>query len=158
MSEKKSRKHHRCVGQKTCYCAQNRNCQFPWPSSVFIFDHAAYLVGSQGPGLAPAARIDFSKIYPAPSLSSDTPPGQSRFIALIRFINHQVERCKSNKNRWLDFFFDHLKELEAARTLPAAWNNEHMCAYTIHIVCIHIVCVYTLCVCILFVYTLCAYI
>ena len=46
-------------------------------------------------------------------------------------------------------FFDHLKELEAARTLPAAWNNEHVCAYTLfvytHCLCIHIVCVYTLC-------------
>ena len=29
------------------------------------------------------------------------------------------------------FLFDHLKELEAARTLPAAWNNEHVCAYTL---------------------------
>ena len=47
-------------------------------------------------------------------------------------------------------FFDHLKELEAARTLPAAWNNEHVCAYTL--------CVYTLCVYTLFVYTHCVHI
>ena len=38
------------------------------------------------------------------------------------------------------FFFDHLKELEAARTLPAAWNNEHVCAYTLFVYthCVHI--------------------
>ena len=64
-------------------------------------------------------------------------------------------------------FFDHLKELEAARTLPAAWNNEHVCAYTLclyilclyaHCLCIHIVCIHIVCVYILCVYTHCVHI
>ena len=126
MSKKKTGKHHGIVQLTTSYCLRNWNCQFLWPTSVFIFHQpgAAYLVGSQGPGLAPGLVLTETFQRFMRPLYSDNPACPARFIVLITY-QSQVQRCKSFGNK-------HLKSvgfvtLSSWKTILFRFRNKRCC-------------------------------